>query len=260
LLVEDVKDASYAADWARNAKTRIIALLAFALPLAAFAGPPYVTDDPDPTETGHYEIYLFAAGTRTQDGKDGAAGLDMSYGAAPDLQLSLTVPVAYESPNGGPLIGGVGNVEIAAKYRILHQENNGIDLSVFPRIFLPSASDRVGDQHASFFLPVWIGKHMGQWTTFGGGGCALNNGDDSKDYCLFAWAVTYRLRENFELGGEIYHQTPDAAGGLHTTGLGLGARYDQSDTLHFVGSIGPGIQNADETNQLSAYAAVLFTF
>jgi len=239
---------------------QITALLACAISSAAFAGPPYITDDPDPTETGHYEIYLFASGTRTQDGKDGAFGLDMSYGAAPDLQLSLTVPVAFENPNGGPFIGGVGNVEIAAKYRILHQEANGIDLSVFPRVFLPSTSDRVGDQHASLFMPVWIGKHMGQWTTFGGGGCAFNDDADAKDFCLVAWAVTCRVHDNLELGAEIYHQTPDAVGALHTTGLGFGARYDKSETLHFVGSFGPGIQNADETNQLSAYAAVLFTF
>jgi hypothetical protein len=68
------------------------------------------------------------------------------------------------------------------------------------------------------------------------------------------------VRGDLELGAEIYHQTPDATGALHSTGLGFGARYDASDALHFVGSFGPGIQNADETNQLSAYAAVLFTF
>jgi hypothetical protein len=239
---------------------QIITLLACALPSAAFAGPPYVTDDPDPTETGHYEIYLFASGTRTRDGRDGAAGLDISYGAAPDLQLSLTLPVAYDNPPGGPLIGGVANAEIAAKYRIFHQETDGFDLSIFPRVFLPSASDRVGDQHASLFLPVWLGKHMGKWTTFGGGGCAITDAADSKDYCLVAWALTYGVLDGLELGAEIYHQTPDATDGRHTTGLGLGARYDRSETLHLVGSIGPGIQNADETNQLSAYAAVLFTF
>jgi hypothetical protein len=235
-------------------------LVACALPTAVFAGPPYVTDDPDPTEPGHYEIYLFAAGTRTQEGRDGAAGLDISYGAQPDLQWSLTVPVAYENQNAGPLIGGVGNVEVAAKYRILHEETDGISLSVFPRVFLPSASARVGDPDASFFLPIWVGKHFGKWTTFGGGGCALNDAGDSKNYCLIAWAVTCHVHENLELGAEIYHQSPDANGELHTTGLGFGARYDRSKALHFVGSIGPGIQNADANNQLSAYAALLFTF
>jgi hypothetical protein len=244
----------------KRRSAQIATLLACTLSSAAIAGPPYVTDDPDPTETRHYEIYLFGAGTRTRDGADGAAGLDISYGAATDLQLSLTLPVAYEHPNGGPLIGGAGNVEIAAKYRILHQETDGFDLSLFPRVFLPSASGRVGDQHASLFLPVWLGRHMGQWTTFGGGGCALNHYADSKDFCLAAWAVTYRVRDELELGAEIYHQTPDVVGGHHTTGLGFGARYDKSETYHFVGSIGPGIQNAADSNQVSAYAAVLITF
>ena len=240
--------------------TAITLLPACALATAAMAGPPYITDDPDPTDTGHYEIYLFASGTRAQGGRDGAVGLDPSYGAAPDLQLSSTLPVAYENPDGGPLIGGLSNVEFAAKYRILHQKSSGIDLSIFPRVILPSASNRVGDQHASLFLPVWLGRHMGKWSTFGGGGCTLNDAEGAKDSCLVGWAVTYRVLENLEVGGEIYHQTPDDSAGRHSTGLGFGARYDQSATLHFVGSIGPGIQNADETNQLSAYAAALFTF
>jgi len=38
----------------------------------AWAGPPYVTDDPGTTEEHHYEIYSFATGTRTRDGADGA--------------------------------------------------------------------------------------------------------------------------------------------------------------------------------------------
>ena len=39
--------------------------LAFAAPEAAVAGPPFLTDDPEPTETGHWEIHapaLDAAG------------------------------------------------------------------------------------------------------------------------------------------------------------------------------------------------------
>ena len=30
-----------------------------------------------------------------------------------------------------------------------------MDVAVFPRVFLPSASTNVGDQHASLLLPVW---------------------------------------------------------------------------------------------------------
>ncbi len=219
------------------------------LPMTAEAGPPYVTDDPEPTDLGHFEVYLFGAGTRDVSGKAGAAGLDISYGAAPDLQLSVTVPVAYESPLGGPTIGGLGNVELAAKYRVLHQEESGVDVAIFPRVFLPSGSPRVGDQHASFFLPIWIGRDLGRWGTFGGGGCAINRGGDSQDFCMLGWAVTYKVRDNLEIGAEIYHQTPDAKGSRATTGVGAGVRYDVSDTFHLVGAIGPGIQKSSQALQ-----------
>ncbi|HTX51339.1 MAG TPA: hypothetical protein VME40_18335 [Caulobacteraceae bacterium] len=39
------------------------AWLFVALPAAAVAGPPYVTDDAEPTDPGHWEIYAYAART-----------------------------------------------------------------------------------------------------------------------------------------------------------------------------------------------------
>ena len=33
---------------------------------AAVAGPPFLTDDPQPTDTGHWEIYNFVQGAHTQ--------------------------------------------------------------------------------------------------------------------------------------------------------------------------------------------------
>ena len=58
----------------------------------AFAGPPFVTDDPQPTDFGHYEIYAFTAGTATRGDIGGTAGIDFNYGAAPDLQLTAVIP------------------------------------------------------------------------------------------------------------------------------------------------------------------------
>jgi hypothetical protein len=60
---------------------------------AAIAGPPYATDDPEPTDLGHWEIYAFAAGTRADGGYDGAAGLDLNYGPVPNVQLTATLPI-----------------------------------------------------------------------------------------------------------------------------------------------------------------------
>jgi hypothetical protein len=59
---------------------------------------------------------------------------------------------------------------------------------------------------------------------------------------------------------ELFHQTADASGVRATTAIGVGARYDLSDNYHLMAYVNRGVQNADETDQYSWYAAVLFTF
>lgn len=226
----------------------------------ALAGPPFVTDDPEPTDYQHYEIYAFTGGTSTHDGADGEAGIDFNYGGAPDVQLTAVLPMAYSDPRHGALVSGLGNVEFAVKYRFLHQDDFGWDVAVFPRVFLPSASPRVGDQHASLLLPVFVEKDWGAWSMFGGGGCTLNNGGGSKDFCQAGWVVTREVLPRLHIGAEIYHQTADTRGGKASSGVGFGATWDLSENYHLMASAGPGIQNAADTNRATWYAAMLFTF
>jgi hypothetical protein len=58
----------------------------------------YVSDDPEPTDYGHFEIYTFNNGTATRDGAAGESGVDFNYGAAPDLQLTAPCPRASIIP------------------------------------------------------------------------------------------------------------------------------------------------------------------
>ena len=238
----------------------LLATLVLSLPALALAGPPYVTDDPEPTDYQHFEIYAFAAGTNTRDGTGGAGGIDFNYGGAPDLQFTMVLPLEFDSPVGEPTVAGPGNVELAAKYRFLHQDDFGWDVAIFPRVFLPSASPLVGDRHISLLLPIWAGKDFSDWSTFGGGGCAFNNSGSSKDYCLIGWVLTRTITPALHIGAEVYHQTADTRGGRATTGIDAGATYDLSENYHLMASFGPGIQNATEANRTSWYTALLFTF
>jgi hypothetical protein len=72
--------------------------------------------------------------------------------------------------------------------------------------------------------------------------------------------LTRQVTDTLQLGVEVFHQTPDVPGGLATTSLGLGARYDLNDTFHLLGYVGRGIQNADETDRFNWYTSVLVTF
>jgi hypothetical protein len=225
----------------------------------AAAGPPYFSDDPVPTDTQHFEIYTFANGTVADAGSSGEAGIDFNYGAAPDLQLTGVLPLDYAQPHVGPGAVDLGNIEIAAKYRFLHQEDAGFDVAVFPRVFLPVGSGQVGKRHASFLLPLWFGKDWGHWSTFGGGGCVLNRGDGSRDFCIAGWALTNQVTPKLQIGAEIFRQTPDTNDGRAITGIGAGVRYDLTDNYHLLGYIAPGVQNAAES-RYTWYTSVLFTF
>jgi hypothetical protein len=140
----------------------------------AVAGPPYVSDDPEPTNYSHFEIYTFNNGTAARDGTTGESGIDFNYGAAPDLQLTVTSPAGFNRAPGGGTNIGWSNIELAAKYRFLHQNTFDLDVSVFPWVF-SSGSNAIGDNHASLLLPVWAQKNWsGGWSAFGGGGCVFS--------------------------------------------------------------------------------------
>jgi hypothetical protein len=239
---------------------RVVAIVLIGLARPALAGPPYLSDDPEPTDYKHYEIYTFNNGTATRNGLSGEAGIDVNYGAAPNLQLTATLPAGFESPTAGRTRVGLGNIELAAKYRFLHQDTFGWDVSVFPRVFLPSPSSAVGDTHASLLLPVWVQKDWGGgWSSFGGGGCVLST-RSSQNFCLAGVVLTRQILPKLQVGVELFHQTADSSGTPAASSLGVGVTYDLTDHYHLLGYVRRGVQNANETDRYSWYAALLTTF
>lgn len=241
----------------------IRAALVFCLSLLvvqpAFAGPPFVSDDPEPTNYEHFEIYTFNSGTNTRDGTDGETGVDFNYGATPDLQLTATLPFGFGFPNGVAGQFGLTNVELAAKYRFLHQATFGWDVAVFPRVFLPSVSNAVGDRDASVLLPIWAQRDLGNgWTTFGGGGCQVYAAS-SLDSCMAGWVLTRQVLSNLTIGAELFHQSATSLMPASSS-VGMGAVYDINQTFHLLGYVRTGIQNQSETDRVSWYTALLFTF
>jgi Putative MetA-pathway of phenol degradation len=235
-------------------------MVVLCLSAPALAGPPYLSDDPEPTDYKHFEIYTFSNGTMTQTGTTGEAGIDFNYGAAPNLQLTAVLPAGYQFGGLDPAVGGLGNVELAAKYRFLTQDTAGVDVAFFPRLFLPSGSSVIGTPHTSLLLPMWLEKDWDKWSAFGGGGCELNRGGDSQDFCEMGLVVTRQVTPKLQLGMEIFHQTPDTIGKPSLTSLGAGVRYDLNDNLHLLGYLARGIDNVNQTDQLTWYTSVLFTF
>jgi hypothetical protein len=228
-----------------------------ALPTPAFAGPPYVSDDPEPTDHRHWEIYIFATGGGRQGETAADAGVDLNYGAAKDLQLTAVLPLSYDRAGGATRFGS-GDVELAAKYKFLHQKKGGVlpDVAFFPRLFLPTAGAGLGSGRVGLLLPLWAQKDLGPWAMFGGGGYQINPGAGNRNYWLTGIGITRAVTKRLTLGAEIYHHGPDAAGGKPFTGVNAGMSYRIAGPYSFLLSFGPGIEHRREEGRYAVYTAL----
>jgi hypothetical protein len=216
-----------------------VALAVAALASArALAGPPYVTDDPEPTDTGHWENYHFVMGA----GREYESGLDLNYGGAKDLQLTAVIPIKTEDDWRSV---GLGEIELAAKYRFLHQDEKGWmpDVAVFPNITLPTGPHATG--HATFFLPVWAQKDLDKWSVFGGGGYTINPGAGQKNYWLGGLAVTRQITDAITIGPEVYVQTASETRAQSLTGVNLGVAYKLTKHWSLLAAGGPQFEGHD---------------
>jgi hypothetical protein len=245
--------------WMMPAVARLAGAAALAMAASeAAAGPPYDTDDPGTTDLGHWEIYAFAAGTRSQASFDGTAGLDISYGAGPDLQLTATLPIDFTSSAGTH--AGVGNVEIGVKYRLFHDERSGIAIAVFPRVYLPTAGRRFGSGRMALLLPLWVQKDFGPWSLFGGGGYTTNPGLGNRNFWQSGMAVTRTVTPRLSLGAEITHQDADTVGGRGTTSLGFGGTYRLGGPFSLLFAGGPRFEHRGDSAQFHVYTALGMDF
>ncbi len=212
-------------------------------PSATFAGPPFLTDDPEPTETGHWEIYgpLLEGEGRGPD-YGGSAGVEINYGAAPDLQISVGLPVAFSHDSAG-MNWGAGDVAVSAKYRFYHDEAAGLQIAAFPDMTIPTASGGMGAGRVTGLLPIWFQKDSGKWSVFGGGGYAINPGPGNRDYWTGGIALSRQFSDKLLVGIEADRSGADAVGGNGTTSLGVGAIYRLKAPFRLLASGGPSFED-----------------
>ena len=228
-------------------------------PMAARAGPPFVTDDPEPVEYRHWEIYLASQNALNKDGWSGTAPhFEVNYGALPNLQLHMIVPLAYVKPNQMSSHYGFGDLELGAKYRFIQEGNWWPMVGTFPIVDLPTgrSSKGLGGGYVRTFLPIWLQKSWGPWTTYGGGGYWINPGSGNKNYWFFGWQVQRDLSKSITLGAEVFYNTPPATGAGGQTGFNVGTIVNLTDEHHLLFSTGRDIHGQ---NRFSAYIAYQLT-
>jgi hypothetical protein len=252
------------------------AVIAAALVLTAgraLAGPPFQTDDPDPVPYHHFEFYAFSVGTAIRGDTQGEApAWEFNYGLVPNGQVHIIVPQTFDAPSGAGAQYGLGDIELGFKYRFIDEDKDGARpmIGVYPLVELPAgeASRGLGAGYVRAYFPLWIQKSFGEWTTYGGGGYWINQGDGTadRDYWFFGWLLQRQVTTQLAIGGEIFHQTSTVAFGATnpaltrpTTGINIGAIYDLNPHNHLLVSFGTGLQNAPDTNLFSWYLGYQLT-
>lgn len=246
------------------AKRRLAtALLACQLSAICFAGgPPYITDDPEPVDYRHWEFYIASYYFHPSGDATGTfPHFELNYGAAPNLQLHLLAPMSYNQPIGGVNAYGYGDTELGVKYRFVQETKSQPMIGVFPLIEAATGNPRLGlgNGECQFFLPVWIQKTWGNWSSYGGGGYWSDPGPGNHSYWWFGWQGQYQLTKQLALGAEAFHATTNGptVDGSPTDGFNVGAVYDFNEGHHLLASVGRGFNSS---NSGMAYLAYQWTF
>ena len=238
----------------------LLAASALLAPGTAWAGPPFLTDDPEPTETGHWEIYapLFETEGRGVD-YEGSLGAEINYGTAKDVQVTVGLPVAFAHDEHG-MHWGAGDVAVSVKYRFFHDEASGISIAAFPGMTLPTASNGMGNGKVTGFLPVWAQKDAGPWSVFGGGGYAINPGSGNRNFWTGGIAVSRQVGKKLLIGLEADRQGADTVGGNASTSLGMGVIWQLKAPFRLLASGGPTFEDGGGRAGFHMFAALGLDF
>ena len=224
---------------------------------AAFAGPPFLTDDPEPVDLHHLEINLIGQETRAVVGPSGSVSGEANLGCAAEMQCHVAVPVTFNDPAGGHTHAGLGDIELGLKYRFLDRPDDGWSAAVYPTLYLPTgdAGQGLGNGRAQLLLPVWVQRSSGPWSWDAGIARLINRAPDARSSWFAGLLGRRSFGERLSLGAELYRRTPTALGEPSVTGFNVGAILSVSAGQNLLISAGRGLTHvaANEHTIFVAY-------
>jgi hypothetical protein len=227
---------------------------------SANAGPPFVTDDPEPVEYQHWEINYGLSKTWSEDAFAAAfPSVDINYGYTENVQLHIQPKYSFIDDTN-TRFNSIDNTEVGVKYRMFNRDDTDsvLMVGVYPMIQLPTGDNKLssGSGKTQIFLPVWAQYEKNDWTFYGGAGYRFNNWVDSKNSVFVGALASYQITNKFSLGGELFNESAVSIADKSTSGFNIGGAYKCTDDYHLLFSVGKGINDLTSSNRLSMYIAL----
>jgi Putative MetA-pathway of phenol degradation len=207
------------------------------------AGPPFVTDDPEPPPPGGWEINVPFILERTTGTTEMDAPLfDLNYGL-PNVQLKLEFPIEVIREDNNGMTAGLGDLVLGVKWRFLNNERSQFQLGTYPQVLAPTGNHArgLGEGRPAFVLPFLAQKSWGKWTLYGNVGFWWRNAADTRNY-VYAGAVLEReINERLTLGVELFGNSPKERGGHSDAAFNVGGAWRLSPHFCLLFSAGRDI-------------------
>ena len=203
---------------------------------SARAGPPFVTDDPEPPPPGGCEINVPFIVERTPGKTEMDAPLfDLNYGL-PNIQLKLEIPVRIVREDNDGTAAGAGDLLLGVKWRFFNNEKSQVQLGIYPQLLLPTGDHArgLGDGGSAFVFPLLAQKNWEKWTLYGNVGFWWQTGTETRDY-VYAGAVLERdINERLTLGVELFGNSPKDRGGRSELAFNVGGSWKLNKHLNLL--------------------------
>ena len=193
----------------------------------AHAGPPFVTDDPEPPPPGGWEINVPFILEHTPGATEMDAPLfDLNYGL-PNIQLKLEFPieVLHEDKNG--TVAGAGDLLAGVKWRFFNDEKAQFQLGTYPQVLVPTGNHArgLGQGRAAFVLPFLAQKNWEKWTLYGNVGFWWQTAHESRNYFYAGVVLEREINEQLEVGIELFGNSPKEHGNRSDVAFNIGGTW-----------------------------------
>lgn len=192
------------------------------------AGPPFVTEDPEPPPVGGWEINIPFTLERTPGKTEMDVPLfDLNYGL-PNLQLKVEFPVKLVHQEREGTTAGAGDLGLGVKWRLLNDEQSKFQFGIYPQLTAATGNQArdLGAGGPAFWLPVTAQKSWDKWTLYGNAGYWWQTAAETRNYVFAGTVLEREISARLTLAAELFGNSRTERGGRPDFAFHLGGIWE----------------------------------